>query len=217
MSRGKTGLIVLVGLAAMFFLFIAILFGSSTERQATIDRKAALDAKFEEIAKNDISIYWIGEVPQEYEKLVPVIKNVDPSAASKQNLPIRGPEFHTVERDEAGNIVKEEIPIKYPQYLIIVICGNPALTDAGKEALQDAVAKNGVPVIAIGDEASEVLGSVISYNRLHKGAGSTLYYCLGKGHKENILPKDVVTSGGRTLAEAMPEILKQAMSDYTAR
>ena len=39
MSKGKTGLIVVVFLAAMFFVFIAVLFGSSTKRQGAIDKK----------------------------------------------------------------------------------------------------------------------------------------------------------------------------------
>lgn len=216
MSRGKTGLIVLVGIAAMFFLFVAIIFGSTAERNAAIDRKGNLDSKFSEIAGKDLSIYWIGEVPKEYEKLIPVIKNVDPANASRQTLPVKSPEFHTVEKDAYGNVVKEEIPIKYPQYMVIVICGNPVFSEDCREALQDAVTKNGVPVIAIGDEASELLGSVISYKRLHKGAGSSLYYCLRKGHQERILPEEAVKAGGMDLAEAMPELLNKAISDFEA-
>ena len=69
MSRGKTGLIVLTILAAMFFLFIAILFGSSSKRQGVIDRKAALDEKLSAYAQMDITIYWIGEFPSELEVL----------------------------------------------------------------------------------------------------------------------------------------------------
>ena len=60
MSRGKTGLIVLTILAAMFFLFIAILFGSSSKRQGVIGRKAALDEKLSAYAQMDITIYGIG-------------------------------------------------------------------------------------------------------------------------------------------------------------
>ena len=56
MSRGKTGVLVLIGLAAMFFIFIAILFGSSTKRQAAINRITALNDRCDLIAEQDITI-----------------------------------------------------------------------------------------------------------------------------------------------------------------
>ena len=56
MSKGKTGLIVVVFLAAMFFVFIAVLFGSSTKRQGAIDKKEELESKFDTILENDITV-----------------------------------------------------------------------------------------------------------------------------------------------------------------
>ena len=60
MYKSKTGILILTILAAMFFLFVAILFGSSSKRQDVIDRKAALEEKLSAIAQMDITIYWIG-------------------------------------------------------------------------------------------------------------------------------------------------------------
>ena len=215
MSKGKTGLIVLTGLAAMFFLFVAILFGSSTQRQAALNRRDDLNAKLIEFTKEDLAVYWIGELPKELEQLSPVVKTVAPSAASKDTLPVRGPEFHIIEKDPEGNVTKEEFPIDYPSHMLIVITGNPVLSDAGKEALLDAIAKNGVPVIAIGDEAPEFLSGVMSRARTHKGEGSSLYYCRGKGYKENLISKEAVINGGMDLAEAVPEVISKAISDYS--
>ena len=65
MSRGKTGLVVLTLFAVMFFLFIAILFGSSTKRQKNIDKKTAAESQLDVIAQMDLTIYWIGEVPKD--------------------------------------------------------------------------------------------------------------------------------------------------------
>ena len=108
MSRGKTGLIVLTFLAAFFFLFIAVLFGSSTKRQAAIDRVSDLNAKLDSIAENDITIYWIGEPPKELEHLLPVITVIPAESASKDNLPIKGPSFHTIEYNPNGEIIQEQ-------------------------------------------------------------------------------------------------------------
>ena len=215
MNRGKTGLLVLIGLASMFFLFVAILYGSSTKRQDAIDRKAELDAKLGVITESDITIYWIGEPPKELEPLAPVIKVIEPSSASKDNLPIKGPSFHTTEYTPDGRLLSEDIPIEYPENMVIVISGSPVITENGASALLDSVAKNGVPVIAVGDGASEVLGNVLSYKRTHKGQGTSLYYCLGKRYKENILPKEAVTAGGYDLADAIADFIPVAMEDYT--
>ena len=160
MSKGKTGLIVLTLFAAMFILFIAILFGSSTKRQDNIDRKADIDAKLDVIAQQDLTIYWIGEVPKELEHLMPVISVIPPETASSETLPIKVFQYHVTEYDPYGNFVSEEHPREYPEHMLIVLYGNITLTDSGKEALLDSIAKNGVPVIALGDEAATYLAKL---------------------------------------------------------
>jgi hypothetical protein len=214
MSRGKTGLIVLTILAAMFFLFIAVLFGSSSKRQEVIDRKAALEEKLSAIAQMDITIYWIGEFPPELEVLAPVTQVIPPESASAENLPIKSTTFHTTERDEYGKIVKEDIPREYSRYMLIVVSGNPVLSDSGKEALNNAIAANGVPVYAIGDEASDLVGSILLYSRRKNGLGSSLFYSLSSRYKENPISEDIVQAGGMDLAEALPGIIDLAIAQY---
>ena len=216
MSRGKTGLIVLTVFAMMFFLFIAILFGSSTKRQQAIDRKAALDANIDTIIAADTTIYWIGDPPpEELEHLMPVVNVITPESASEDNLPVKSPLFHTQVHDSFGRLVSEQIPIEYTDNLVIVISGTPNLTQAGSEALLNSIAQNGVPVIAIGNDASEALGSILSYRRIKMGDGSSLYYCLGAGYTENPLSEEAVKAGGMDLAEAVTGQITLALSDYT--
>lgn len=214
MSRGKTGLIVLTFLAVFFFLFIAVLFGSSTKRQAALDRKNDLESKLDSIAGEDITIYWIGEPFPELEHLMPVINVITPGTVSKDTLPVKSPSFHTSEYNPDGILIEEKIPVEYPDYMVIVISGSPVLTDNGKAALADAVTQNGVPALAIGDEASELLGEVLSYRRVHRGEGSSFYYCLGSGYRENPIPEDKVKAGGMDLAEAIPDLITLAMTNY---
>ncbi len=214
MGKNKTGLIVLTILAAVFFLFLAILFNSSTKRQAAIDRKTELDAKFDVIAGADISIYWIGEPEQEFEHLMPAVKVINPAAASRENLPVKTVAFHFAEYNPDGTLIQEEFPADYPDYMVIILSGSPELTENGKEALLDAVAQNGVPVLAIGSDACDTLGEVLSYRMVHKKQGSSLYYCLGKGYRENPVPEDKVIKGGMDLAEEIPDMIKTAVSDY---
>ena len=214
MSKGKAGLVVLVFLAVGFFFFIAMLFGSSTQRQAVIDRKVDLETSLDAIAQTDITIYWIGEVPQELEHLMPVISVVDPAKISEDTIPVRGPAFHYTEYTPEGVLISEDIPKDYSDYMLIVITGNPEITDKGREILLDAVSKNGVPALAIGDEASEILGQVLYYNRFHKGPGTSLYYCLGSGYTENPIPEETVKAGGMDLAETVPGLIALAESDY---
>ena len=214
MHRGKTGLIVLTILVAMFFLFIAILFGSSTKRQDNIDRRDEINARLDVIAQTDLTIYWIGDVPAELEHLMPVITAVPPEQASEETRPIKVFQYHVTEYDTDGNYVSEEHPREYPEHMLIVITGNPALSDSGKAALLDSISKNGVPVIALGDGAADFLAKLLMRVRYKEGPGSSLYYCLGKGYKENLISEDKVIAGGWDLAGAIPDIIDVANADY---
>ena len=214
MNKGKTGLIILTLLAALFFLFIAIVFNTSTKRQYVIDRRAELEARLDLISHQDITIYWIGEPLEELEHLSPVINVITPGSASRDNLPVKSPAFHTLEYNPEGVLVDEQIPIDYTKYMLIVISGSPVLTDNGKEALLDSIAKNGVPVLAIGDEASDLLGDVLSYRMISLDTDRSLYYCLGRGYSENPIPKEKVKAGGMDLAETLPDLISLAEANY---
>ena len=161
--KNKAGLIVLVILAAGFFIFLALMFGSGAQVQAISERKANVEASLDAIAESDITIYWIGELPQELEHLSPVVKVISPENITRETVPVRGPAFHIEEYTPEGLLVNEEIPKEYSAHMLIVLTGNPVISDDGKAALLDAISKNGVPALAIGDEASEVLGDVLSY------------------------------------------------------
>lgn len=212
--KNKAGLIVLVILAAGFFIFLALMFGSGAQVQAISERKANVEASLDAIAESDITIYWIGELPQELEHLSPVVKVISPENITRETVPVRGPAFHIEEYTPEGLLVNEEIPKEYSAHMLIVLTGNPVISDDGKAALLDAISKNGVPALAIGDEASEVLGDVLSYRRFKRGPGSSLYYCLGAGYTENLIPVETVKAGGIDLAEAIPDAIALAVSDY---
>lgn len=212
--KNKAALIVLVILTAGFFIFMALMFGSGAQVQAITERKLNVEAGLDAIAESDITIYWIGELPKELEHLSPVVNVIAPENVTRENIPVRGPAFHIEEYTPEGLLVNEEIPREYSAHMMIVITGNPVISDDGKAALLDAISKNGVPVLAIGDEASEVLGEILSYRRFKRGPGSSLYYCLGAGYNENLIPVETVKAGGMDLAEALPDAISLAVSDY---
>ena len=212
--KNKAALIVLVILTAGFFIFMALMLGSGAQVQAITDRKLNVEAGLDAIAESDITIYWIGELPKELEHLSPVVNVIAPENVTRENIPVRGPAFHIEEYTPEGLLVNEEIPREYSAHMMIVITGNPVISDDGKAALLDAISKNGVPVLAIGDEASEVLGEILSYRRFKRGPGSSLYYCLGAGYTENLIPVETVKAGGMDLAEALPDAISLAVSDY---
>ena len=214
MNKSKTGLIVLTFLAALFFLFIAILYNTSIKRQTALERKADLDAKLYTISEADIAIYWIGEPQKELEHLMPVINVIAPGAASDSSLPVKSPSFHFTEYNADGSKAKEYIPVDYPEYMVIVISGAPELSDNGKAALLNAISQNGIPVLAIGNDACDLLCEVLSYRMVHKKQYSSLYYCLGRGYSENPIPEDRLKAEGMDLAEAIPDLISQAVIDY---
>lgn len=214
MSKSKAGLIVLVILTAGFFFFMAMLFGSGAQVQAIVERKTNVEASLDAIAGSDITIYWIGELPAELEHLSPVVNVIAPENVTRETIPVKGPAFHFEEYSPEGLLINEEIPKDYSAHMLIVITGSPEISDAGKDALLDAISKNGVPALAIGDDASEVLGGVLSYRRFNRGPDTSLYYCLGAGYTENPIPVETVRAGGMDLAEALPDVIALAWADY---
>ena len=214
MSKGKTGLVILTLMAVMFFLFVAVLFGSSTKRQAAVDRKAELDTKIDMITGEDVSIYWIGEIPRELERLSPVVNVISPDRISRDTVPVKSPSFDFVEYNELGQIISKDTPVEQPGHMVIVMTGSPVISQEGAEALRDAITQNGVPAIAIGNDAAELLGKILCYRRLKTGDGSSLYYCLGKGYKENPLSADTVKNGGMEYAEALTDFITSALTDF---
>ena len=140
MSRGKTGVLVLIGLAAMFFIFIAMLFGSSTKRQAAINRITALNDRCDLIAEQDITIYWIGsELPSDLEHMAPAVSLLSYEGANRETLPIKTSSFHITEYNEDGDVIAEQVPREYPRYMMIVITGKQRPTPPSAAVPTDGI------------------------------------------------------------------------------
>ena len=69
MERNKASVIVIFLLAGFFFIGIAMVFNTSARRSAVLGRQEEVDKKIEFLNSIDLTIYWIGEVPAELEKL----------------------------------------------------------------------------------------------------------------------------------------------------
>lgn len=214
MRGNKTGLVVIAFLAAMFFLFAASIFGSTVKRNASIAVKESVEADVQALAANDVTIYWIGETMTEFEGISSKISYISPAMVSRENMPIRGSSFHRTVYSPEGELISEDMPTDYSDMMVIIINGSPELTENGKAALLDAVTKNGVPVIAIGDEASELVSGLMYHRRLHTGPNTSLYYCLGVGFEEDPLSEEAVGAGGLKLADELTEVISKAMKDY---
>ena len=199
MERNKTSVIVLLILAGFFFIAIAMVFNTSARRNIVLKKNEEIIKKTEYLNMLDLTIYWIGDFPPELESLKKRTNIIRPEEITKDNMPIRSSTFRISVTDEQGNH-NDIVPRKYTEYMLIVITTGDGYSDEAKEVLRNCIADNGVPVIAIGDKACNLLGTVLIH-----GAGyapeHSIFYKVKEGYHEPYLDPDAVKAGGVVLAD----------------
>ena len=61
-----------------------------------------VEERYMKFLENDVTLYWIGDYPAELERVSE--KVVKCSEATRDNMPLKSPEFHTIRKDENGNV-----------------------------------------------------------------------------------------------------------------
>jgi hypothetical protein len=200
MERNKTGVIVLVLLAGFFIIAIAMVFNTSVRRESVLKHQASVNEKIEFLNSIDLTVYWIGGFPSELEKLRESTNVIMPEEISNDNMPIRSSTFHITVTEESGK--KEEIvPRKYSEYMLIVITTGEGFSDEAKEVLRDCIVYNGVPVLCIGGDACEMVGTLLIHGSGY-AKDHTFFYKLNDGYKDSYIEAKAVSAGGVDLADA---------------
>ena len=171
-----------LGIVGLSFMAKSI---SSTKISQELDAK--LDDVSAVLSECDIRIYWIGDYPEELSKISSVV--VRPDAVNEDTMPMKSPEFHTVEKDKDGNIIKERIPVEYPSFLYIVI-NRKVLTDEEYKTVRDCVADNGVNLIVIGGTAIDAMRNYLMLPKLQYTADDNMFYSLKDGSESHIYEYD---------------------------
>lgn len=201
MGHNKTGVVVLFLLAGFFIIAMAMVFNTSARRSAAMQKQDEIDKKISELSSRDLTVYWIGDVPKEFEKLKPKMQIVKPAEINKDNMPIQSSTFHITIKDGQGN-EQNIVPRDYSDYMIIVITTGDGFSDEGKDVLRNCIAENGVPVIAVGDKACNMLGGILVH-----GAGyspdHSVFYKLKEGYDEPFLDPKAVAAGGADFADEL--------------
>ena len=199
MERNKTGVVVLVLLAGFFIIAVAMVFNTSVRRESALKHQASINEKIDFLNSIDLNVYWIGGFPAELEKLRESTKVIMPEEISKENMPIKSSTFRITYTDGDGK-QKEILPRKYSEYMMIVITTGEGFSDEAKEVLRDCIVSNGVPVLCIGGDACEMVGTLLihgsGYDKNHN-----FYYKLNDGYKDPYLDVKAVTAGGIELAD----------------
>ncbi|SCW31711.1 hypothetical protein SAMN02910456_00506 [Ruminococcaceae bacterium YRB3002] len=140
-----------------------------------------------ELMERDVTIYWIGSFPDELSPISGKVIRVD--SVSEETMPVKSPEFHTIERDPDGNIVRERIPVEYAANLYIVI-NRAILSEEQYSVIRDCVKDNGVKTVVIGRSAIKsyrdfLMLPVMSYteddNMVYSLDGGSVSHALGEG------------------------------------
>ena len=201
MERNKTGIIVLVFLAGFFIIAVAMIFNASVRRENALKRQNTVNEKIEFLNSIDLTVYWIGGFPSELEKLRANTKVIMPEEVNRDTMPIKSSTFRITISEKKGAETKEIVPRKYSEYMMIVLTTGEGFSDEAKEVLRDCIVYNGVPVLCIGSDACQLLGTLLIH-----GSGfdkdHTLFYKLNAGYQEPYLDKKAVAAGGVELADA---------------
>ena len=200
MERNKTGIIILVFFAGFFVLATAMLFNTSVRRENALKRQESVNEKIEFLNSIDLTVYWIGGFPSELEALRASTNVIMPEAISDENMPVRSSTFHISITDDSGK-TKEIVPRKYSEYMMIVITTGEGFTDETKEVLRNCIVNNGVPVLCIGSDACQLIGTILIHGTGYDKDYS-IFYKLNEGYKEPYLDKTAVSAGGIDLADA---------------
>lgn len=200
MERNKTGIVVLVLLAGFFIIAVAMVFNTSVRRESALKHQSSINEKIDFLNSIDLNVYWIGGFPAELEKLRESTNVIMPEAITKENMPIKASTFHITYTDGEGK-EKEILPRKYSEYMMIVITTGEGFSDEAKEILRDCIVSNGVPVLCIGGDACEMVGTLLihgsGYDKDHN-----FFYKLNDGYQDPYLDVKAVSAGGAEFADA---------------
>ena len=212
MDRNKTSLVVIVLLAGFFFIAIAMVFNTSARRNAALNKKSAVEEKIASLNAMDLTIYWIGDVPQELESLKSHMQVLKPEEVTPENMPIKYTTFRIKtwnrregeepgeERDDSDATVIE--PRKYSDYMMIVLNTGEGFSDGAKEVLRNCIVENGVPVLCLGGKACDLVGTILIHGAGYSSVYSMLYK-LNEGYQEPFLDAKAVAAGGMDFAEEL--------------
>lgn len=216
MDRNKTSVIVLFLLAGFFFIAIAMVFNTSVRRNAALAKKGAVEEKIASLNPLDLTIYWIGNVPEELESLKPKMKILKPEEVNGENMPIKFTTFRITYKETKKSPEKVIEPRDYSEYMLIVINTSEGFTDESKEVLRNCIVDNGVPVLCIGGKACDMVGTILIHGAGYSSDYSMLYK-LKEGYDEPFLNAKAVAAGGIDLAEELAEKLSTYFNDAVAK
>ena len=210
MERNKISVIVIFLLAGIFIVSLAILFNTTARRNLTLNRQSEIDKKIEMLKSMDLTIYWIGDVPAELEKLKDRMVIIKPEEISKENMPIKFTTFHITITDptDPDNTDKPTLPPtdiyprNYSEYMLIVINTGNGFNDISDEVLHNCIVENGVPVLCIGGPACDHIGTLLIHGAGYASDYSMLYK-LKEGYDEPFLDSKAVASGGMDFSEEL--------------
>lgn len=178
---------------------MAMVFNTSVRRESAIKKQASVNEKIEMLNTLDLTVYWIGGFPSELEKLRQKTNVIMPENISKDNMPVKSSSFHITVKDDSGK-THEIVPRKYTEFMLIVVTTGEGFSDEAKDILRDCIAYNGVPVLCIGKEACEMMGTLLIHGSGF-GRDHSFYYKRNEGYKDPYFDAKTVSSGGVELAE----------------
>lgn len=199
MGRRNTGVFIAILVAFALFIFGLGMYVKYMSSKSSVKKEDELlrDSLRQVALLNDLTIYWIGDVPEDMTYLNGRILKVEAGTLSRENMPMKSPDFHTIDYDENGNVVNENIPVKYTSDLIIIINQDVNLTDKDFECISDCVINNEVPLLVIGGDAIKNVKTHFMQSTMGYETMDSYLYSLKEGQASHVLNNEELLKGGK--------------------
>ena len=193
---------------SIMFAFLAIVMANnvSLKRAAEANRVKDLTESAKELSGRDITIYWAGDFPEEFNALADKTVMLKPGHITEDEMPVSQRYFSFTEFDSAGNVIKKSDPTEYTNDLLIVINFAEGLTDQDIEVIRECITGTNVPIFIAGKD------QIINIRKaMYKITGKfedydTVFFDFKDGFDEHII--DPVAAEDRSVD------YYQAMLDY---
>jgi len=198
LGRRKTGVFIaiLVTFALLIFglgLYVKYLGNKSAQKK---EDELLRDSLYK-VAAMDLTVYWIGDLPEDLTFLLGRIKKIDAGTLSRDNMPMKSPEFHMKNYDEDGNLIGESVPVEYSKNLLIIVNKETNFTDEDLSVISDCVISNKVPILVMGGGAIKTIKGHFIQSTMGIEDVDSYTYSMEYGVTNHVLDNEKLKAGER--------------------
>ena len=215
MERKRAYIVVIVAAAVLLLLFVGLMYNAASLKKQSVSKTNQVTYAAQKLAaKEDLMIYWIGDLPPELSGIANVVTVIAPDQISEDTMPIKYSTFKVTVYNEDGSVAKQVEPRDYKDNMIIILYNVSLFTDEQKDILLNCITENNVPMLAIGESSIAFIREALMYTPGSFEQNDSFYYKLDEGYKDHVLDNKAITAGGEDFALDLMDYLYELFYAY---